>query len=146
MGSLSYVFITESRKVKRNEENAKIAPTALTTWYQAYYDIWLRGQYVWRIKEMHAQYGTPSSGGSFGILIESPNSQARSFELIPTRSTSMTPTLSTRCTQVLARFVINASLRADKWHVSPGMLDRVTEPFLMLGGNRNVINGRNNAS
>lgn len=30
---------------------------ALTTWYQGYYDIWLRGQYIWRIKEMHEQYG-----------------------------------------------------------------------------------------
>ncbi|MCJ1465918.1 hypothetical protein MMC07_004537 [Pseudocyphellaria aurata] len=29
----------------------------LTTWYQAYYDIWLRGRYVFKIKEMHAQYG-----------------------------------------------------------------------------------------
>ncbi|KAL9609721.1 MAG: hypothetical protein Q9167_005529 [Letrouitia subvulpina] len=30
---------------------------ALTTWYQGYYDVFCRGQYVWRIKEMHARYG-----------------------------------------------------------------------------------------
>jgi hypothetical protein len=30
---------------------------ALTTWYQGYYDIWLRGQYIWKIKDLHAQYG-----------------------------------------------------------------------------------------
>ncbi|KAF7950062.1 hypothetical protein EAE96_007363 [Botrytis aclada] len=30
---------------------------ALTTWYQGYYDIWLKGQYIWRIEEMHKQYG-----------------------------------------------------------------------------------------
>ncbi|CAO1597228.1 hypothetical protein XANCAGTX0491_001048 [Xanthoria calcicola] len=30
---------------------------ALTTWYQAYYDIWLGGQFFLRIEEMHAQYG-----------------------------------------------------------------------------------------
>lgn len=30
---------------------------AITTWYSAYYDIWLRGQFVWKIRELHAQYG-----------------------------------------------------------------------------------------
>ncbi|KAI4157454.1 MAG: hypothetical protein LQ342_008264 [Letrouitia transgressa] len=30
---------------------------ALTTWYQGYYDVFCRGQYVWRIKEMHTRYG-----------------------------------------------------------------------------------------
>lgn len=30
---------------------------ALTTWYQGYFDIWLGGQYIWKIKQMHEQYG-----------------------------------------------------------------------------------------
>ncbi|KAL8814597.1 MAG: hypothetical protein Q9223_006192 [Gallowayella weberi] len=30
---------------------------ALTTWYQGYYDLWLKGQYFVRVEEMHAQYG-----------------------------------------------------------------------------------------
>lgn len=34
-----------------------LGPAALTLWYQGYYDTWLRGQYVWKIREMHAQYG-----------------------------------------------------------------------------------------
>ncbi|CAK7235054.1 hypothetical protein SBRCBS47491_009159 [Sporothrix bragantina] len=30
---------------------------ALTTWYCAYYDVYLGGQYLWAIRDMHAQYG-----------------------------------------------------------------------------------------
>jgi cytochrome P450 len=30
---------------------------ALTTWYQAYYDVLHRGSYIWRVKEMHERYG-----------------------------------------------------------------------------------------
>lgn len=30
---------------------------ALTPWYNAYYDLVLGGQYVWRVEEMHRQYG-----------------------------------------------------------------------------------------
>lgn len=33
------------------------AITALTTWYQGYYDIWLEGQYFRKINELHAKYG-----------------------------------------------------------------------------------------
>lgn len=29
----------------------------MTTWYEAYYDLWLGGQYVWKIGEMHEMYG-----------------------------------------------------------------------------------------
>ncbi|KAI0838618.1 cytochrome P450 [Hypoxylon sp. FL0890] len=30
---------------------------ALTTWYNAYYDLWQRGQYVWVVEDMHRKYG-----------------------------------------------------------------------------------------
>ncbi|KAF5875950.1 putative cytochrome p450 protein [Botrytis fragariae] len=30
---------------------------AMTTWYEAYYDIWLGGQYVWKIEKLHKKYG-----------------------------------------------------------------------------------------
>ena len=30
---------------------------ALTSWYEIYYDIIQPGQYIWKIKEMHARYG-----------------------------------------------------------------------------------------
>ena len=30
---------------------------ALTLWYETYYDVWLRGKYVFKIKEMHEKYG-----------------------------------------------------------------------------------------
>lgn len=28
-----------------------------TMLYQGYYDVWQRGQYIWRIQEMHEEYG-----------------------------------------------------------------------------------------
>lgn len=31
---------------------------ALTLWYEFYYDVYLGGQYTFKIGEMHAQYGT----------------------------------------------------------------------------------------
>ncbi|ERS99014.1 Cytochrome P450 family protein [Sporothrix schenckii 1099-18] len=30
---------------------------ALTSWYCAYYDVYLGGQYIWKIKQLHEQYG-----------------------------------------------------------------------------------------
>ncbi len=30
---------------------------ALTFLYEGYYDVWHRGQYTWKIKELHEQYG-----------------------------------------------------------------------------------------
>lgn len=30
---------------------------ALTSWYECYYDVIKPGQYVWKIKELHKQYG-----------------------------------------------------------------------------------------
>ena len=32
---------------------------ALTSWYEFYYDVVKPGQYVWKIKELHAEYGKP---------------------------------------------------------------------------------------
>ena len=37
---------------------------ALTSWYEFYYDIVLQGRYVWKIAELHEQYG-------FTTLLES---------------------------------------------------------------------------
>jgi len=33
---------------------------ALTLWYETYHDVWLRGKFVFKIKEMHEKYGRPS--------------------------------------------------------------------------------------
>jgi len=30
---------------------------ALTSWYEFYYDVIKPGQYVWKIKDLHAEYG-----------------------------------------------------------------------------------------
>jgi hypothetical protein len=30
---------------------------ALTLWYEFYYDVVKRGQYIWKIQEMHKRYG-----------------------------------------------------------------------------------------
>lgn len=51
-------------------------PAALTLWYQGYYDTWLRGQYIWKIREMHAQYGecVPSSRDCWSHWVKSQRS------------------------------------------------------------------------
>lgn len=30
---------------------------AITFWYEFYYDVWNKGQYTWKLKELHKQYG-----------------------------------------------------------------------------------------
>lgn len=30
---------------------------AATLWYETYYDVWLKGKYVFEIKDMHKKYG-----------------------------------------------------------------------------------------
>lgn len=32
---------------------------ALTSWYEFYYDIVKRGQFMWRIEQLHERYGEP---------------------------------------------------------------------------------------
>jgi hypothetical protein len=32
---------------------------ALTTWYEAYYDVGKQGQYIFQIEKMHETYGEP---------------------------------------------------------------------------------------
>lgn len=32
---------------------------ALSLWYEFYYDVVKRGQYIWKIQEMHKRYGKP---------------------------------------------------------------------------------------
>jgi hypothetical protein len=31
---------------------------AVTTWYEAYFDVFLQGQYIFQIERMHQKYGT----------------------------------------------------------------------------------------
>ncbi len=39
---------------------------ALTSWYEFYYDVIKPGQYVWKIKDLHAKYGgSPSLPSSY---------------------------------------------------------------------------------
>lgn len=32
---------------------------AITFWYELYYDVLLKGQYTWKIEQLHRQYGKP---------------------------------------------------------------------------------------
>ena len=45
------LYITPSAKFP----GPKLA--ALTFWYEFYYDVWHEGQYTWKIRELHDQYG-----------------------------------------------------------------------------------------
>ena len=29
----------------------------MTTWYEAYWDLWLGGQFVWKMVDLHEKYG-----------------------------------------------------------------------------------------
>lgn len=45
---------------------------ALTLWYETYHDVWRRGQYVYKIKEMHEKYGeAPLHAANMMTLIPS---------------------------------------------------------------------------
>ena len=41
---------------------------AATGWYEFYYDVVRRGQYIYKIEEMHKKYGTVNSFSSFSPL------------------------------------------------------------------------------
>lgn len=34
---------------------------AATFWYEFYFDVVKRGQYIWKIREMHEKYGMPNA-------------------------------------------------------------------------------------
>lgn len=34
---------------------------AATQWYEVYFDVWKKGQFVWEIERMHEQYGTDAN-------------------------------------------------------------------------------------
>ena len=62
---------------------------ALTTWYQAYFDIWLGGQFFKEIEKLHKEYGRLRSVHKLDPL-DSNMRQATLCVSILTRSTSMT--------------------------------------------------------
>lgn len=45
---------------------------ALSTWYEAYYDLYLEGQYQWKIKEFHKRYGPIVRVTPFELHIDDP--------------------------------------------------------------------------
>jgi hypothetical protein len=66
---------------------SKIAATSL--WYEFYYNVVLRGKFMWKLQEMHAKYG-----GHLLTVLNVPvkmskPKQARSFESTPRSCTLM---------------------------------------------------------
>lgn len=41
---------------------------ALSYWYEFYYDCWLDGQYTWKIRDLHRQYGMYNNGSKSRLL------------------------------------------------------------------------------
>lgn len=66
---------------------------ALSFWYEYYYDVHLGGQYMFKIKELHEQYGKPLPQPSVHQTL---TKQAPSFESTRTSYMSSTQT-STMC-------------------------------------------------
>jgi hypothetical protein len=46
---------------------------ALTFWYEFYYDIILRGQYVYKIQELHGKYGPIVRINPYELHVSDPN-------------------------------------------------------------------------
>ncbi|KAL9114326.1 MAG: hypothetical protein Q9227_001748 [Pyrenula ochraceoflavens] len=46
---------------------------ALTTWYEFYYDVWLKGRYIWKMQELHEQYGPVLRINPFELHIADPD-------------------------------------------------------------------------
>ena len=42
---------------------------AITRYYEAYYDAWKKGRYIFKIDELHRKYGKPASNSSFHFTI-----------------------------------------------------------------------------
>lgn len=76
---------------------------ALTLWYEFYYDVILGGQYVFKIEQLHEQYGTTTSHHS----LPPTDLQVPSSESTPTNSTSNTPPSTTHCTAGPAKNATN---------------------------------------
>lgn len=43
---------------------------AATQWYEIYYDIFQKGQYIWELERMHDQYGTDAFSGHSPCLAD----------------------------------------------------------------------------
>lgn len=43
---------------------------AATLWYETYYDVWLKGKYVFEIKDMHKKYGMLDLCKSLDLISE----------------------------------------------------------------------------
>ena len=72
---------------------------ASTFWYEFYYDVIKKGQYTWKLAELHKKYGIPI------CLLMHPHehpltlpNKAQSSASTPTNSTSTTPTTTTPST------------------------------------------------
>lgn len=49
---------------------------AITFWYEFYYDVWRKGQYTWKLKDLHKEYGKFSALNSSKVIYRL---QANSF-------------------------------------------------------------------
>lgn len=75
---------------------------ALSLWYEFYFDVIKRGQFIWEIQAMHEKYGTRLSLDFHrniisALISKSDKSQARSSESTLKNSTSTTQNTTTNC-------------------------------------------------
>jgi hypothetical protein len=52
---------------------------AISFWYQFYYDVVQGGQYVWKIRELHNQYGPVIRINPYELHVIDPNALGKSF-------------------------------------------------------------------
>lgn len=97
----------------------------LTLWYEFYHDVIRGGQYLWKVNELHDQYGTRTSA-SFSELT-SKICQDQSSESTLMNSTSETQTSTTCYTAARDRSVTNGGGRSRCLERAPP----VSRPFPM---------------
>ena len=52
---------------------------AISFWYQFYYDVVQGGQYVWKIRELHNQYGPVIRINPYELHVVDPNALGKCF-------------------------------------------------------------------
>lgn len=73
---------------------------ALSLWYEFYFDVVKRGQFMWEIQRMHEKYGKKYRDVPLQVSVLT-NQQDRSSELTPKSFTSMTQNIMMNSTGLL---------------------------------------------
>ena len=96
---------------------ADTALIAVTSWYEAYYDIGLRGRYLWKVQELHEKYGNHRLIHTKLRQLISITLQVRSSVSTRMKSTLVIQSISTRYLREGATNVTSSRGKSELWRV-----------------------------